>query len=709
MTTPAHGLADLIAARSVAVIGASSDPARIGGRPVAFLLSSGFAGSIYPVNAKYTEVQGLPCYPDLASIPDRVDAAIVSVPARDVPDVIEDCGRKGVRAAVVFSSGFSEVGDEGRAVQAAIAAAARRTGVRVIGPNCQGLVAVRQHLNLSFSSAFGEWGEPGTVAVVSQSGGIGGMLAMLLRDQGVGFSYWISSGNEADIDVAECIDFFADDPHTRVVAGYVENVGDGARLLDAVTRCREAGKPVVLLRAGRSPQAARAAASHTGAVAAENRVAEALLADAGVIQARDPQELLDAVYGFSRIAAPLGNRVAVLSNSGGLGVIMSDTCAALDLALPELSPSVQQALRQFLPAFGATGNPVDVTAQILADVSLLPRALEVLLRCGEIDLVVVALGMVNRMYPVERIARDIVRVGAEARTPVVIAWVAGAPEGEAALRAAGLAVFTDSTRCLKTLAALVPRARGTVTSASGASRPADTGTTSRELHGILTVSPAGPLDEHASKTVLRHHGIPTVDERLVTTPDEAAAAATTLGYPVAVKICAASIPHKSEHGLVALGLVDAAEVRAAVVDIVRRAGEQFPASRRRGVLVQRMVTGGGTELVVGARRDPTFGPIVMVGLGGVFIEYLDDVALARAPVTSERAWRMLRSLRAFPLLDGARGRAAVDQDAIVDALVRLSHLAVAARERVSEIDVNPLIALPRGHGAVAVDGLLVLS
>ena len=221
MTTPAHGLADLIAARSVAVIGASSDPARIGGRPVAFLLSSGFAGSIYPVNAKYTEVQGLPCYPDLASIPDRVDAAIVSVPARDVPDVIEDCGRKGVRAAVVFSSGFSEVGDEGRAVQAAIAAAARRTGVRVIGPNCQGLVAVRQHLNLSFSSAFGEWGEPGTVAVVSQSGGIGGMLAMLLRDQGVGFSYWISSGNEADIDVAECIDFFADDPHTRVVAGYV--------------------------------------------------------------------------------------------------------------------------------------------------------------------------------------------------------------------------------------------------------------------------------------------------------------------------------------------------------------------------------------------------------------------------------------------------------------------------------------------------------
>ena len=455
MTAPLHGLHDLVAARRVAVIGASSDPARIGGRPVAFLLSSGFAGTIYPVNAKYTEVQGLRCYPDLGSIPDAVDAAIVSVPARDVPGVIDECGRKGVKAAVVFSSGFSEVGDEGRAVQGAIAAAARRTGVRVIGPNCQGLVAVHQRLNLSFSSAFGEWGEPGTVAVISQSGGIGGMLAMLLRDQGVGFSYWISSGNEADIDVAECIEFFADDVHTRVVAGYVENIRDGARLLDAVARCRAAGKPVVLLRAGRSPQAARAAASHTGAVAAENRVAEALLAEAGVTQARDPQELLDAVYGFARAPAPAGNRVAILSNSGGLGVIMSDTCASLGLVLPELSPSVQGALRAFLPAFGASGNPVDVTAQILADFSLLPRSLEVLLQSPDIDIVVVALGMANRMYPVERIARDIVRVSGEARKPVMVAWVAGAPEGEVALRAAGLPVFTDSTRCLKTIAALV--------------------------------------------------------------------------------------------------------------------------------------------------------------------------------------------------------------------------------------------------------------
>lgn len=712
MTAARHGLGDLVAARRVAVVGASSDPSRIGGRPVAFLLSSGFAGTIYPVNAKYAEVQGLRCYPDLASIPEPVDAAIVSVPARDVPGVIDECGRTGVKAAVVFSSGFSEVGDEGRSVQAAIVEAARRTGVRVIGPNCQGLVAVHQRLNLSFSSAFGDWGEPGAVAVISQSGGIGGMLALLLREQGVGFSYWISSGNEADVDVAECIAFFADDPHTRVVAGYVENIRDGGRLLDAVARCRAAGKPVVLLRAGRSPQAARAAASHTGAVAAENRVAEALLAEAGVTQARDPQELLDVVYGLARTPAPAGNRVAVLSNSGGLGVIMSDTCAGLGLVLPELSAAVQQALRAFLPAFGATGNPVDVTAQILADFSLLPRSLEVLLQAPEIDTVVVALGMANRMYPVERIARDIVRVSGEARKPVVVAWVAGAPEGEVALRVAGLPVFTDSTRCLKTIAALVASARAPEAAARATAdrlqSPAPAaGVTGGEAATILAAAPPGPLDEHASTTVLRAHGIPAVEQRLVTTADEAVAAATALGYPVAVKICAAAIPHKSEHGLVALGLTDGAAVRAAVVDIVRRAGEHFPAARPRGLLVQRMVTGGGVEVVLGARRDAAFGPVVMVGLGGVFVEYLDDVVLARAPVTPERATRMLRALRAFPLLDGARGRPPVDQEALADALARLSHL--ATRERVSEIDVNPLIALPRGRGVLAVDALVVVS
>ena len=350
---------DLVAARSVAVIGASQDPGRIGGRPVHFLRQGGFRGAIYPINAKYAEVQGLRCYPDLASVPGPVDVAIVSVPARDVAGAIAACGAGGVKGAVVFSSGFGEIGAEGRALQAEIARRARETGVRVIGPNCQGVVAFHQRLNLSFSSAFVDGGEPGPVGLVVQSGAVGGMMAALLRERGVSFSYWISSGNEADVDLAECLEFLARDPHTRVIGAYVESIRDGRRLLDAVAAARAAGKPVVILRTGRSAQSARAAASHTGAMAAEDRVAAALLAQVGATDARDVQELVDDLYAFARVEPPRGRRIAILSNSGGLGVIMADTCARLGLELPALPERAQQSLRAFLPSFGATGNPVE--------------------------------------------------------------------------------------------------------------------------------------------------------------------------------------------------------------------------------------------------------------------------------------------------------------------------------------------------------------
>ncbi len=342
MTSPRYRLDDLVRARSVAVVGASQDPTRIGGRPIAFLQQAGFTGPIYPVNAKYAEVQGLRAYPDLEAIPGSVEVAIVSVPARDVPGVIEACARKGVRAAVVFSSGFGEVGEEGRAQQAALERLARATGVRIVGPNCQGVVALHHRLNLSFSSAFLDWGEPGHVGLAVQSGAVGGMMAALLRERRVGFSHWVSAGNEADVDVAECIDFFARDTATRVIGAYVESIRDGRRLLGAVVAARAAGKPVVILRTGRSAQSRRAAASHTGALASDDAVATALLAHAGATDVRDVTELLDALAMFARVAPPRGRRLGILSNSGGLGVIMADTAARLGLELPAFSPALQQ-------------------------------------------------------------------------------------------------------------------------------------------------------------------------------------------------------------------------------------------------------------------------------------------------------------------------------------------------------------------------------
>jgi len=700
-----YQLDDLVQARAVAVVGASQDPTRIGGRPIAFLKDAGFAGAIYPVNAKYPEVQGLRAYADLDGVPGPVDVAIISVPARDVIAAVAACGRKGVKGAIVFSSGFAEVGAPGRAQQDDLARVAEQAGVRIIGPNCQGLVALHQRLNLSFSSAFIDPGAPGAVGLVVQSGAVGGMLAALLRERGVGFSYWISAGNEADVAVPECIEFFARDPETRIVGAYVESIRDGRRLLAAVAAARAAGKPVVILRAGRSAQSARAAASHTGAIAAEDTVTAALLAEAGATDARDVEELLDYVYTFARTPRPAGRRVGILSNSGGLGVIMADTCAELGLELPPLSASLQQELAAFLPAFGATGNPVDVTAQLLADATLLPRSLAVMLGSREIDVLVVMLGMVNRLYPVETIVDDLLRTRAETGKPVLVSWVAGSPEGAVAINAAGLPVFTDSTRCLKALAALLSLAGETRAPAPAAAAPR---LGLHDIERLLGGSEPGPRDELLSKALLRAAGVRAVAERLVTSPEEAVAAADDLGYPVAVKVCAAALPHKSEHGLVRLGLTDAAAVARACADLRARLRAAMPSVPIRGLLVQQMAP-RGIEMVIGAKRDPTFGPIVMAGLGGVFVEYMKDVAFGSAPVTHEQAFGMIRSLRAYPLLTGARGQAEADQDALAGAIVAISQLAVDGERHIREIDVNPLIVLPPGEGAVAVDGLVVVD
>ena len=469
---------DIMGATSVAVVGASQDPARIGGRPIRFLLASGFAGHVYPVNAKYREVQGLLCYQDLASIPDAVDVAIVSVPARDAAGVIAECGRKGIKGAIVFSSGFGEVGAAGRALQHELTEAARRAGVRVVGPNCQGVVALRRGFNASFSSAFAEPGAPGDVAVVAQSGAVGGMLAAELGALGVGLSYWVSSGNEADVDTAECIEFFARDAGTRTIGAYVENARSGRRLVAAIAAARAAGKAVVLLRSGRSAAAARAAGSHTGAEPADASVAAAL-PGAGAVEGRDGQGLIDILYLRSRVPGAVGRRLGLLSNSGGLGVIMTDLSADFGLEVPSLPEALQSDLASFLPAFGAFGNPVDITAQLLADRTLLPRALELLLGAAEIDVAVVVLAMINRLYPVEAIVSDLVRLASGAPKPIVLAWVSGVPEGARALHAAGLPVFTDATRCLRALGALAraapprgPGSRARRAPASPASRGA---------------------------------------------------------------------------------------------------------------------------------------------------------------------------------------------------------------------------------------------
>jgi acyl-CoA synthetase (NDP forming) len=743
VVSPRPGLKTLVSARRVAVIGASDEPNRIGGRPIDFLRRSGFDGRIYPVNPRRALVQGLPCYPAVRDIPDQIDVAIIAVPADQVAAAVREVAAKGGRGAIVYSSGFAEMGRAGARLQEELTRVAREVGVRVIGPNCQGLAAFHQRLNLSFSSALVDAGEAGSVALIAQSGAVGGMLHALLRERGVCFSHWISSGNEADVTLAECVEFLAEDPHTRVIGAYVEGIRDGRRLLAAVGNARAAGKPVVLLRAGRSPQAARAARSHTGAIAAEERVAQALLRDAGATDAADVHELVDCIDLVARRAVPGGPRIALLSNSGGLGVLMSDSAADLGLEVPPFPDDVREELGAVLPPFGATGNPVDVTAQMLADHTLLRRSLEVMLRAPGIDVVIVALTMVTRLYPVDQIVDDVIRVSREASRPVLACWVAAEASGVDRLRAGDVPTFTDPTRCMRAIAALVQLiptreldepagdlaepgrpARdlaephepagdlaGDVPVEQEQVRPqiADDSAPARAARAWLARAGGRAADEYVSKAALRQYGMPTVVERLERTAAAAAAAAEAIGFPVAVKICSAAIAHKSDHGLVRLSLADRAQVLEACAALEAALQRAFPEPPGHAWLVQRMAPPGGLEVVLGARRDPVFGPIVMVGLGGVFVEYFQDVAFALAPLGRRRALGLLRSLRAAPLFRGARGRPPADEDAVADALVALGRFAVDLEDQVAEVDVNPLIALPRGQGALAVDALVVLD
>ncbi len=711
MTSDRPDLKALVNARRVAVIGASDEPNRIGGRPIDFLRRARFDGQIYPVNPKRTIVQGLPCYPTVSDIPDGIDVAIVAVPASDVATAVREVAAKGAKGAVVYSSGFAEVGHRGAALQTELARIAREVGVRVIGPNCQGFAAFHQRLNLSFSSALIDTGEAGSVALVAQSGAVGGMLHALLRERGVRFSHWISSGNEADVTLAECIEFLAADPHTGVVGAYMEGIRDGRRLLAAIGRARAAGKPVVLLRAGRSAQAARAARSHTGAIAAEERVARVLLRDAGATDATDVHELVDCLDLFSGQVAPDGPRIALLSNSGGLGVLMSDAAADLGLELQPFPEDVQQELRAVLPAFGATGNPVDVTAQMLAEPTLLARSLQAMLRAPNVDVVIVALTMLTRLYPVEQIVDDVVRISREAARPVLVCWVAAEASGIDRLRAGGVPTFTDPTRCMRAVAALVRQA-STIEigeTGAGAADARGAGEPARAARALLAQAGERGADEYLSKAALGQYGVPAVAERLERSPATAAAAAEAIGFPVALKVCSAAIAHKSDHGLVRLNLADREEVLRACGELEAAVRRAFPDSPAYAWLIQRMAPPGGLEVVLGARRDPVFGPIVMVGLGGVFVEYFQDVAFALAPLGRARALALLRSLRAYPLFRGARGRPPVDEEAVADALLALGRFAWDLQDQVVEVDVNPLFALPRGQGALAVDALVVLD
>jgi len=680
---PRLDLASLLAPESIAVIGASADEGRHNGRPIANLERTGYTGRVYPITPREGDVRGYPSFRTIGDVPERVDLAYVLVRADLVEQIVTECAAAGVRNLVVNSSGFAEEGADGRAAQERIRDTAWRAGMRVIGPNCIGLLSVPENvvsvttLNITIEHT------PGDVSIVSQSGGMGTNIFNRAQGAGVGVRAMLSLGNEADVDVADAVDAFADDPLTSTILLYVEQLRDTARFHAAVGRARAAGKLVVCAKAGRTDAGSRSAQSHTGAMAGSYRVFRDRVAGMGVTIAESLDELVDVAKMRQRIGDLDGSRVLVVSPSGGECGYVSDLAEEAGLAMPEISAGLSARLRDVM-RFGAPSNPLDLTGQIIGDNELLGRVFEAISASHEYDVVIVALPTWGP-FDSKRLMPAILEAAAKSAVPMIVtAWAShGLTEWrDELLRQQTFATFDDADRAVDALAALA-------------------GSASAELHrapesAAVAWDPLAARDEAAAKRWLARNGIAVSREIVI---DDGNANAWTDGFPVVVKGVAPGVAHKSELGLVKVGVRDEGELDGAIAEVSASAGQNGVALH--GHLVARQYV--GVELIVGVVDDESFGKTLMIGAGGVLAELLDDAAFVACPATPVEIEHALGRLRIHRLLAGFRG-AEADVPALIDLLVRVSEIAAGCDE-LSELDLNPVIVGAPGEGAIVVDAL----
>lgn len=698
---PGAGLDAFFKADGVAVIGASEDITKIGGRPVQLLRKYGYAGAIYPVNPKGGTVQGLQAYASVLDTPTAPELAIVAVPAPATLQAVRECARRGVRGVVVLSTGFAESGPEGAALQAELVNVARAHGMRLLGPNCLGAVNVVDKVVASFSIALEQSLPPaGQVGIVSQSGNIGSFTMRNMAERGMGVSRFIATGNEADVDVADGMAALANDAGTRIILCCMETCRDAGRLVEALDMARRQHKPVIVLKIGATAQGQAAAASHTGALMGSDAVFDAVFRRHGVLRVRSFEELLDVGHAAVLLGAqrlPATDAVTLVAASGGFGIMMADAMVQAGMTLPPLAEPTRARIREAVPTAG-TNNPVDASAQMSARPDILLKMLSALQEDanGSTLVLLLALSLYNpRLRGVYLEALSKVRASHPDRLLVIISQ--GPADAVAEINALGIPVFPSIPAAATGLAGLVRLGQ----LASLAAAPTYTGPVDR-------VDAAVFRNELHAKKALQAAGISVPREEVVASADEAVRSARATGYPVVLKIASEDIAHKTEIGGVALGLKDDDAVRQAYGRLMDNARQHAPRARLDGVLVAPMAS-GGVELIAGVSRDPVFGPVVMVGFGGIYAEILKDVAVQVAPVSEDEALRMIRGLRMFPLLDGPRGQPKADVAAAARTVARLSEFACRHAADVAEIDLNPILVRPRGEGVLVLDALMVAN
>ncbi|MBR1188524.1 acetate--CoA ligase family protein [Bradyrhizobium sp. AUGA SZCCT0160] len=699
-----HPLDSFFAPDSIALIGASRDHEKIPGRLLSMLRKNEYPGRIYPINPNYPDIDGLRCYKTIAEVGAPVDLAIIIIPAPAVVGALEQCAAVGVKNAVIISSGFAEEGGDSVVMQDKIVAIAKRTGMRISGPNAEGFLSEVQKVAATFSPTVDV--KPGHVpvvattrriAIVAQSGGIGFAIKHRAKALGVAISYCVSAGNESDLGAGEFLDYMVQDASTDVILLFIEGIRDVDKFLAAARRAAEMRKPVIVTKVGRSGAGERAAASHTASMAGWSAAYDAVFAKYGFIVSNDLDEAVTIAAVLTTNPLPKGDRVAVLTVSGGGGIWGADTVSMQGLKVPELSQAVQNQIKQWMPSYGAAGNPIDVTAQGVSSGGL-QKTIDLLAVSDEVDAILVVLSLSSevRMWFKEAELKPV--ISAQNKPIVFYSYTLPSAFARGELAKSGVVVLSGLTHVGVAMRALVEYSNFKLAAlADMATVP------SRDLSAHLT-SPA--LSEFDSKSLLRDAGIALPDEMLVTERGELDAAIARAGFPLVMKIQSRDIPHKSEVGGVRVNITTKGEAFTAYGMLLDSAQKHRPDAAIQGVLVGPMAK-KGVEIIVGTLTDKIFGPVIMVGLGGITTELFRDVIYRPAPVSAEEATVMLGVLKAAPLLNGFRGAAKADVAALSRLISELSVLAAQHASEISEIEINPVLVHPEGQGVTVVDALVV--
>ncbi|CAM4329152.1 acetate--CoA ligase family protein [Bordetella muralis] len=688
--------------RSIAVIGASDKPASIGARTLENLFDhSRYDGSIYLVSATRSELRGQRCYASIVDVPQTPDVAIVVIPAQSAVQVLQECAEKGVKFAVVLSSGFGEAGEQGQRLEAQIKQISAQSGMRIYGPNCPGACNINARLGMTFSPSFPHDLRPGPLGIATQGGGLGRNL-MQAMERGIGVALWSSSGNEADLQVADFIDYMADAPDIKVILTLVEGIKDGAKFVAALQKAARNGKPVVALKVGRSEYGQRAAASHTASITGAAEVNSAALKQLGVIEVDDIDELIDVGWLLNRHMPDGRSDIAIYCSSGGAAALTADIVGQRGVRLTEFAPATVERLAALLPGYAAIGNPVDTTTAVLSNEQLMDSTL--LAVCSDPGVALVLLPVtIDYGTTTEKMAQAVSRVQKESPVPILPIWMSDR-NGKA------FSMYAED--------GIVP-AKSIGKAVKAVRRWMDYGKWRTQTHpqhwkpwptlGRAAPQGATPLSlsEGNAKSWLAENGLPVPRSALATSAQEAVREAAAIGFPVVAKVSSATLTHKSDIGGVFVNLRDAGAVHEAWNTIMENVHRHAPGAKVDGLLIEEMLPAGGVEVLIGVSRDPVFGHVITFGLGGIYVEVFKDVTRRLLPLQREEATAMLGEIRSSALLEGVRGGPSADVAALIDVLMKVSDFVGRHADAIDEIDLNPVWVGPKGEGAYVLDAVIV--